>query len=290
MAMLPNRKIWTWFEGDWREGNVPIMGSADHGTWLGTMVFDGARSFEGVAPDLAQHCARANHSASVMGLKPTMATGQMAELAREGMGKFSKAAALYIRPMYWSREGGAMTVDADPESTAFALCLEEASMGTGAGFTVTTTSFTRPTLATNLTNAKAACLYPNNARMLREAQQKGFGNAIVCDPLGNVAETATSNIFMVKAGEFFTPIPNGTFLNGITRQRVIKLLREAGHKVWEATLTLADFRAADEMFSTGNYSKVVPITAFEKHEPGPGPLTARARELYFDWAHSPSRS
>ncbi len=289
MAMLPNRKIWTWFEGSWQAGNVPILGSADHGTWLGTMIFDGARAFDGVAPDLEPHCARANHSATVMGLKPTMATGPMAELAREGIAKFDKSSALYIRPMYWSREGGAMKVDADPDSTGFALCIEEASMGVGAGFTVTTTSFTRPSLATNLTNAKAACLYPNNARMLREAQQKGFGNAIVCDPLGNVAETATSNIFMVKGGEVYTPIPNGTFLNGITRQRVIKLLRDTGIKVWEATLTLDDFRAADEIFSTGNYSKVVPITAFDKHEPGPGKITARARELYFDWAHQTAR-
>jgi len=286
MAMLPNRRIWTWFEGDWKEGNVPIMGAADHGTWLGTMVFDGARAFEGVAPDLEPHCARVNHSAVVMGLNPTMHTGQIAELARDGIAKFSKDAALYIRPMYWSREGGHATVDPDPQSTGFALCIEEASMGAGTGFTVTTTRYTRPTLATNLTNAKAACLYPNNARMLREAQEKGFGNAIVCDPLGNVAETATSNIFMVKNGEVFTPIPNGTFLNGVTRQRVVKLLREAGYRVWEATLTLDDFRASDEMFSTGNYSKVVPITAFDGHQPGPGPVAAKARELYWEWAHT----
>lgn len=285
MAMPPDRKIWTWYEGRWQEGNVPIMGSADHGTWLGTMVFDGARAFEGVTPDLEPHCARVNHSAVAMGMNPTMQTGTLVELAREGVAKFPPGAALYIRPMYWSREGGAVTVDADPDSTAFALCIEEASMGSAAGFTVTTTRFTRPTIATALTNAKAACLYPNNARMLREAQSKGFNNAIVCDALGNVAETATSNIFMAKNGEVFTPIPNGTFLNGITRQRVIKLLRGAGYKVWEASLTLDDFRAADEIFSTGNYSKVVPITRFDDHEPGPGPVAQRARDLYWEWAH-----
>lgn len=285
MAMLPNRRIWTWFEGEWREGNTLILGAADHGTWLGTMVFDGARAFEGVAPDLDMHCARANHSAVAMGLKPTVETGKMVELAQEGIAKFPKDSALYVRPMYWSREGGAVTVDADPDSTTFALCLEEASMGSADGFSITTTRFTRPTLATALTNCKAACLYPNNARMLKEAQSKGFQNAIACDALGNVAETATSNIFMAKNGDVFTPIPNGTFLNGITRQRVIKLLRDAGYKVYEATLTLEDFRAADEMFSTGNYSKVVPIVKFDGFEPGPGPIAAKARELYWEWAH-----
>lgn len=286
MAMLANRRIWTWFEGDWREGNVPILGSADHGTWLGTMIFDGARAFEGVAPDLDLHCARSNHSAVAMGLKPTVRTGEMVDMAREGIAKFPRDSALYIRPMYWSREGGAVTVDANPDSTAFAMCLEEASMGAPNGFSVTTTRFTRPTITTALTNCKAACLYPNNARMLKEAQAKGFQNAIACDVLGNVAETATSNIFMAKGGEVFTPIPNGTFLNGITRQRVIRLLRDAGVKVWETTLTLDDFRASDEMFSTGNYSKVVPIVKFDKHEPGPGPLAKKARELYWEWAHA----
>jgi branched-chain amino acid aminotransferase len=187
--------------------------------------------------------------------------------------------------MYWSREGGVSTVDPDPGSTAFALCIEEAEMGRADGFTVTTTRFERPSLATNLTNAKAACLYPNNARMLREAHEKGFHNAIVCDALGNVAETATSNIFMARNGEVFTPVPNGTFLNGITRQRVIKLLRAAGITVHEMTLTLDDFRVADEIFSTGNYSKVVPVTRFDDHEPGPGPIATQARDLYFEWAH-----
>ncbi|MEZ5792049.1 MAG: branched-chain amino acid aminotransferase [Nitratireductor sp.] len=284
--MLKNRTIWTWFEGDWHEGNVMIMGSADHGTWLGTMVFDGARAFEGVAPDLDRHCARANHSCVAMGMNPTIETGKMIEIAKEGIAKFDKDAALYVRPMYWSREAGAVTVDADPDSTAFALCIEEASLGAGTGFSVTTTRFTRPTLATAVTNAKAACLYPNNARMLKEAQEKGFQNAIVCDALGNVAETATSNIFMAKNGEVYTPVPNGTFLNGITRQRVIKLLRGAGVTVNETVLTLDDFRNADEIFSTGNYSKVTPIVKFDNHEPGAGPFAAKARELYWEWAHS----
>ena len=286
MGMLPNRQIWTWFDGSWEAGNVMIMGSADHGTWLGTMVFDGARAFDGVAPDLDRHCARVNHSAVAMGMRPTLETGKMVELCQEGLQKFNTSTPLYIRPMYWSLEGGTLAIDADPESTRFALCIEEAAMGTGKGFSITTTRFTRPTLANNLTNAKAACLYPNNARMLREAHEKGFDNAIACDALGNVAETASSNIFMARGGKIFTPIPNGTFLNGITRQRVISLLREAGHEVYETILTLDDFRSADEIFATGNWSKVVPIVKFDERGFDIGPITTRARELYFDWAHS----
>jgi branched-chain amino acid aminotransferase len=120
--------------------------------------------------------------------------------------------------------------------------------------------------------------------MLKEAQSKGFANAIACDALGNVAETATSNIFMAKNGEYFTPIPNGTFLNGITRQRLITLLRDKGEKVWETTLTLDDFRVADEIFLSGNYSKVTAAVQFEDRKIAHGPKTKLARELYWDWA------
>ncbi len=91
-------------------------------------------------------------------------------------------------------------------------------------------------------DAKAGCLYPNNARALLEARSRGFDNCIVCDMLGNVAELANSNVFMVKDGVVFTPMPNGTFLNGITRQRVIELLRDAGVTVVETTLRYRGFR------------------------------------------------
>jgi branched-chain amino acid aminotransferase len=139
-------------------------------------------------------------------------------------------------------------------------------------------------------DAKAACLYPNNARMIREAIDKGFNNALVTDKLGNVAESATSNIFMVRDGDVFTPVLNGTFLNGITRQRFIKLFNEAGIAVHELTLSLDDFRTADEVFMTGNMAKIMPVTAFDDVQYQPGPITRKARELYWDWAHSTPNS
>src|SRR3989441_12848244 len=135
-------------------------------------------------------------------------------------------------------------------------------------------------------DAKAGCLYPNNARALFEAHSRGFDNAIVCDMLGNVAEFATSNIFMAKDGVVFTPAPNGTFLSGITRQRVIGLLRQSSVAVVEKTLTYHDFEKADEIFSTGNYSKVVPVTRIGDRSLQFGPIYTKARELYWEFAHS----
>jgi branched-chain amino acid aminotransferase len=280
------RPMWTYFKGEWHEGDVRILGAASHGTWLGSVVFDGARLFEGVTPDLDRHCARANDSAVVLGLAPMLSADEIQALALEGLKKFESGTAAYIRPMYWAEEGEGSLILPKPETTEFALCLEAIPMSEPKGTTITTTRFRRPTLEVMPVNAKAACLYPNNARMLREAKVKGFQNALVCDMLGNVAELATANVFMTRGGEVFTPVPNGTFLNGITRQRVMGLLRDAGVTVHETTLSVEDFQKADEIFSTGNMNKVMPIVAFDDRRMQFGPIARKARSLYWEWAHS----
>lgn len=277
--------IWTYFDGTWHQGDVAVMNAADHGMWLGSLVFDGARAFEGVVPDLTPHLERVNNSARAMGMEPTHSVAELAALTHEGLAKFAPDAAVYIRPMYWSREHGASVIIPDPNSTAFCLSLEQLPMAPAdAGQTLCRTQFIRPMLTMAPVNAKAACLYPNNGRMISEAQSRGFNNALVADLLGNVAETASANIFMVKDGVIHTPAPNGTFLNGITRQRLIKLLREAGKAVQESTLTFADFEGADEVFMSGNITKVTPVTQFEDVHYPIGPVTKLARELYWKWA------
>lgn len=285
--MATGTNIRTWFEGTWHEGDVPIMRAADHGAWLGTTVFDGARHFEGITPDLLAHCQRVNRSAEALMITPTVAAGDMVEMVREGLALYPAGTAVYIRPMYWALEGGDLGVVPLPGATGFAICLEEIPMAPAdRTTTLTTTRYRRPVLEDAVVNAKAGCLYPNNARMLAEARAKGFGNALVADALGNVAETATANVFMVKDGEVFTPVPNGTFLAGITRARHIANLRAAGHVVHETVLGFDDFHAADEIFLSGNMSKVMGVTRFDDTAYQVGPVTRMVRELYWDWAHS----
>jgi branched-chain amino acid aminotransferase len=279
-------QTWTYLDGEWHGGNVAVFGPRTHAAWLGSSVFDGARAFEGVTPDLDRHCARVNASAATLGLKATVDVETMIGLAHDGMRRFSPEAALYIRPMYWAERGGFMSVPPDAESTRFLLCLYETPMPEPNGMSLTVSPYRRPTIECMPTDAKAGCLYPNNGRAILEARSRGFDNALVRDMLGNVAETGTSNVFMVKDGVALTPAPNRTFLNGITRQRVIMLLRESGIEVVEKALTVEDFLDADEIFSTGNYSKVVPITRLEERELQPGPIQAKARRLYWEWAHA----
>jgi branched-chain amino acid aminotransferase len=207
-------------------------------------------------------------------------------LTADGLKKFAPGTALYIRPMYWAEQGGALLVSPDPESTRWCLTLYEAPMRKTDGFSITLSPFRRPTAETAVLDAKAGCLYPNNARALMEGKRRGFDNCVLCDMLGNVAELATANVFLVRDGTVFTPAPNGTFLAGLTRQRVIALLRGDGVEVVEATLTYRDFQQADELFSTGNYSKVMPINRIDDRALQPGPIARRARELYWDFAHA----
>jgi len=269
-------------EGKWVEGNPPVMGPLTHAAWMASVVFDGARAFEGVTPDLDQHCERLVRSAASFGLKPVHTAGEMLEIAEDGLKRFDKDKALYLRPMLWAESG---FVAPDPESTRFCFTLYEAPMPSADGFSVCLSSYRRPAPNMAPTDAKASCLYPNSARALTEATQRGFDNAVVLDAIGNVAELATANFWIVKDGTAITPVPNGCFLNGITKQRVMRLLEERGIKVVEARVTWQDVLTADEVFSTGNYGKVIPITRVEDRSLQPGPVYTAAREAYWDWAH-----
>ena len=285
--MASGENIKTYFNGAWHDGDKYILRAADHGTWLGSSVFDGARFFEGATPDLLLHCERVNNSAKAMMLDPIVTPEEMVGLIKEGLSSFDKATSVYIRPMYWALDGGESLVLPKENSTAFSICLEQIPMAAAiASATLSRTKFRRPVLEDNVVNAKAGCLYPNNARMLAESRSKGFTNALVADAAGNVAETATANIFMVRDGEVLTPIPNGTFLAGITRARHIQNLREYGKKVSETVLTFQDFEDADEVFMTGNMTKIMPVTAFEDKNYQVGSIAKLARELYWDWSRT----
>lgn len=275
-------KAQTYFQGRWLEGNPALMGPLTNAMWLSSIVFDGARAFEGAAPDLDLHCERVVRSARALGLGPSLTGGEILALAQEGIARFPKDAELYIRPMFWADEGW---VAPDPDSTQFALTIHESPMPKESGYSACISTRRRPAPDTAPTSAKASCLYPQSGLALTEARQRGFDNAVMLDPLGNVAEFATSNIMIGKDGVVRTPAPNGTFLDGITRQRVIALLRADGVEVVEGRLTPEDVLNSDEVFSTGNFGKVLAFTRIENRDLQPGPLFARARRLYWDFAH-----
>ena len=277
-----------WHDGRWTTENPRLTGPMDHAFWLGSMVFDGARAIRGVVPDLDRHCRRVVESATRLGLRATMAAEEIEGLCREAVRRMPGDAVLYVRPMFFARQGlGALRPD--PASTEFVLSVYDSPMPPAEGFSATFAPFRRPAPDMAPTDAKASCLYPNSARASAWAAERGFDNAVVLDHAGHVAEFATANLMAVRGGVVVTPKPNGSFLDGITRQRVVALLRDAGVEVREAPVTSAELETADEVFSTGNFGKVMPCTRLGDRALPAGPVGREARRLYFAWAEETSR-
>jgi branched-chain amino acid aminotransferase len=191
--------------------------------------------------------------------------------------------ATYVRPMFYAMRG---FVVPEAASTEFALAVYAAPIPEPRGMGCCFSSYRRPARDAAPTDAKASCLYPNMQRALVEAAERGFDNAITFDASGNVAELATANLWIARDGVAMTPVCNGTFLNGITRQRVLQLLRDDGVETIETTLTRQDILDADEVFSSGNFGKVLPITRVEGRNYQMGHVYQKARDRYFEFARS----
>lgn len=266
-----------WHDGHWLDENPKLIGPMDHAFWLASSVFDGGRAIDGCIPDLDRHCARVIESARRMGLAPTLSAQDIYDLSVEAVKRLPKDIAYYIRPMFFARGGG---VSPDPATTEFVLAVHEWAMPDPA-FTACLVDERRPDPRSAPADAKTGALYPNSGRALRAAMAKGYQNAVVLDLDGRVAEFATANLWFAKNGRVITPAPNGTFLNGITRQRVLQLLRDDGHAVEERSVKPEELFEADEIFNTGNFGKVMAVTRFEGRDLQPGPIFRRARELYW---------
>ncbi len=272
-----------WFDGQWTDEAPKLTGPADHAFWQSSVIFDGARAFRRLAPDLELHCARAIRSCHAMGLTPTMEAEEIRRLAIEGIKRFPPDAVLYVKPVFYAAGG---MISLDSAKTAFVLHIFEAPLPGAGGFSATMSPLRRPAPEMAPTDAKASCLYPNSDRATREANGRGFDHAVMRDPWDNIAEFAFSNIMVAKDGKVRTPAANGTFLAGITRSRVLGLLNAAGIEATEATLREEDLRQADEIFSVGNYGKVVLCNRYEDRSLNAGPIGTEARRRYFDWAET----
>jgi branched-chain amino acid aminotransferase len=272
-----------WHDGRWYDEQPKLLGPLDHAMWMASVAFDGARAFDGLAPDLDRHCARLIDSTRKMLLEPTLSAGEVEALCKEAIRRLPRDEALYVRPMFYATRG---FVTPEADSTEFALAVYGSPMPEPRGMSCCFSSYRRPARDAAPTDAKASCLYPNMQRALVEAAARGCDSAITFDANSNVAELATANLWIARGGIAMTPVCNGTFLNGITRQRVLQLLRDAGTEAVEVTLTRQDVLDADEVFSTGNYGKVLPITRVEDRRYQTGHVYQKARELYFEFARS----
>ena len=233
------------YNGDWFDECPRVLGPMDHSFWMASTVFDGARSFQGLAPDLDKHCERLGRSARALGYNPTMESGEVFDLCKQAVRKLPKESELYIRPMYFARDG---FIDPEPDSAEFILAVYDSPMPDASGFSAHFASERRPARDMAPTDAKASCLYPNSARAVAAARRAGC------------------------------------FLAGITRARVKLLAEAAGIEVQETFMSREDVMTADEVFNSGNFGKVMPATRIENRELQPGPVARKLRQMYMDFA------
>jgi branched-chain amino acid aminotransferase len=274
-----------WYNGEWFSEEPKVLGPMDHAFWLGSVIFDGARAIRGLAPDLDRHCARCVESAIKMQMRPTKTAAEIEALCREAITRMGPDAVLYVRPMFFVR-GSLGAARPDPNTTDFILAAYDSPLPAWSGFSAMLAPFRRAATDMAPTDAKAACLYPNGARAVNWAVAHGAEMAVMADPSGNIAEFAASNLWFAKDGRVVTPAINHTFLNGITRQRVLKLFHDAGVTVEERAVRAAELEEADEIFSTGNYAKVLPCTRYNGRDMQIGHFATQARDLYFTWAET----
>ena len=156
-----------WHGGRWYEDQQPkLLGPMDHAMWMASLAFDGARAFDGLAPDLDRHCARLINSTRKMLLEPTMSAEEIEGLCRQAIGRLPREAPVYVRPMFYAMRG---FVTPEPDSTEFALAVYASPMPEPKGMSVCFSSYRRPARDAAPTDAKAGCLYPNMQRALVEA-------------------------------------------------------------------------------------------------------------------------
>ena len=285
----PNSKL-IWMDGKlvpWDEANVHVL---THSLHYGTGVFEGVRCYNtDKGPAIfrhREHVDRLFNSAHIMGYKIPFSKDEIAEATKETIRK-NGLKECYIRPLVWlGTKGRGLNPTGLDVHAAIAAWEWGTYLGKEAlenGISVAISSFTRhhPNIA--MTKAKVTGVYFNSVLAKQDAIRNGFDEAILLDPLGNVAEGSGENIFVIRNGILKTP-PLVSVLEGISRESVIEVARDLGIRVEEQHFPRDEVYIADEAFLTGTAAELTPIREIDRRKIGSGkrgPLTAKIQEVYF---------
>ena len=257
----------------------------DHGLLYGDGVFEGLRVYSGKVFRLREHLERLYESAKHIALEIPLTPERLADAVRDTVQANAKKDG-YIRLIVTRGAGG---LGLDPRKTTdpqIIIIVDDISMYPPElyenGLEVITSSFVRN--HPNAINPRVKSLnYLNNILAKIEAVRAGCLEALMLNVNGEVAECTADNIFLVKRGQLKTPPPHAGILEGITRDFVIELARDADVPFQEATLLRHDVYAADECFLTGTGAEIIPVVMCDGRVIGagkPGPVTRRLRELF----------
>ena len=251
-----------WFDGeliDWKDAKVHVL---THGLHYASSVFEGERCYDGKIFREIEHTERLHHSANTLGFNIPFSIDEICKIRKLVLDS-NKIRDGYIRPVAW-RGSEMMGISAQKNTIHLAVAAWEwpsyySPEARLKGIKLDLSKWRRPSPETAPVSTKAAGLYMICTLAKHEAEEKGCQDALMLDHRGYIAETTSANIFMVMNDEIHTPLPD-CFLNGITRQEVIKIAKNLGIKVVERHMKLEELQKASEVFVTGTAAEVTPVS------------------------------
>ncbi len=281
---------WIWHNGAikrWAEATTHVMSHALH---YGSSVFEGIRSYD--TPDgpaifrLTDHNRRLFQSAKIHEIEIPSTVDEINAACREVITRNGFTSA-YLRPVAWRGLGGFGLSADTPVEVAVATWQMGRYLGEDvleAGIDACVSSWQRFAPNTIPAGAKAGGNYLSGQLVAREARRLGFGEGIALASTGLLSEGAGENLFLVFDGVLHTPPVSAALLNGITRDSIIRLARDAGIDVVERDLPREYLYLCDELFMCGTAAEITPIRSVDGRQVGAGragPVTLRLQELFF---------
>ena len=282
MEDFSKNKGYIWFDGElinWRDAKVHVL---THGLHYASSVFEGERCYKGKIFREIEHTERLHHSANTLGFKIPYSIDEICKI-RKVVLKANNIIDGYIRPVSW-RGSEMMGISAQRNTIHFAVAAWEwpsyyTPESRLKGIKLQLSKWRRPSPDTAPVSTKAAGLYMICTLAKHEAEKNGCQDALMLDHRGFIAETTSANIFIIINNELHTPIPD-CFLNGITRQEVIKIAKKNGIPVVERHIKLDELEKADEVFVTGTAAEVTPVSQIGNYIFKPSSICKKMIEEY----------
>ena len=284
MSLVPfdDRDGWIWLDGQftpWREAKVHVL---THGLHYASAVFEGERMYGGEIYASREHSERLINSGRIMDFKVPVSAEELDAIKLEVCRK-NGLEDCYVRPIAWR---GSEMIGVSAQNSTIHLAVAAWDWPSyfdpeqkRKGIRLARAKYNRPDASAAPVHAKAAGLYMICTLSKHAAERDGYADALILDCRGYIAEATGANIFLVRDGVIHTPTPDN-FLNGITRQSVIRLAGERGYQIIERHIPAEELGAFSEVFITGSAAEVTPVGEIAEHKFKPGNISLSLMEDY----------